>query len=115
MKDKESRPRRSAPSSEEREARSRLRQLLHAQEGVLRGTLSLRQVTCGKPNCKCARGERHTAHVLVASYEGRPRQLFVPAPLVPTVEAWVSHYQQVRDLLETLSQLHWDKVKQRVV
>lgn len=82
---------------------------------MLRGTLSVRQVTCGKPNCKCARGERHTSHVLVASYGGQPRQLFVPATLVPTVESWVAHYHRMRELLESLSQMHWEKIRRREV
>lgn len=102
-------------SKEEREVRSRLRQVLRGEEGSVRGTLSVRQVTCGKPNCKCARGERHTSHVLVASYDGQPRQLFVPSALVPTVESWVAHYQRVRELLESLSQMHWEKIRRREV
>lgn len=102
-------------SREEREARSRLKQLILQDVGLLRGTLSVRQTVCGKPNCRCARGERHTSHVLVASYEGNPRQLYVPESLAPVVREWIAEYQKLRELLEILSGIHWDKVKRREV
>ena len=115
MSDKRKRKARGAMSREEREARSRLRQLILRDIGLLRGTLSVRQTVCGKPNCKCARGERHTSHVLVASYEGRPRQLYVPASLVPVVRQWIGEYRKIRELLEDLSIAHWDKIQRREV
>ena len=39
--------------------RQGLVKLLPPAEEILRGSLVERYVTCGNPNCKCARGERH--------------------------------------------------------
>jgi hypothetical protein len=97
----------------ERERRSRLAQLIHGA-GLLRGTLAVRERVCGKANCKCARGEeKHVSLYLVASYEGRTRQLFIPKDWEPQVRRWVQHYQEARKLLEEVSLLYWDKVRKR--
>jgi hypothetical protein len=34
---------------------------------------------------------------------------------VPVVREWISEYQALRELLEELSGVHWDKVKRREV
>ena len=51
------RPRSHLPDPERR-ARSRLTQILHEQP-FLCGSLVTMQRTCGKPGCKCTRGELH--------------------------------------------------------
>ena len=96
----------------ERDQRSRLAQLAHAT-GLLRGTLAVRERACGKSNCKCAKGEKHVSLYLVASYEGRVRQLFIPKDWEPQVRRWVEQYQEARKLLEEVSLLYWDKVQKR--
>jgi hypothetical protein len=99
-------------SPEERHLRSQLVQLLSGV-GLLRATLNPRQKVCGKPNCRCVRGERHSALYVVASEDGKPRQLFVPHALEPQVRQWAASHQRIRELLEELSQLYWDKLARR--
>jgi hypothetical protein len=99
-------------SPRERDRRSRLAQLAHGA-GLLRGTLAIRERACGKSNCKCAKGEKHVSLYLVASYEGRVRQLFIPKDWEPQVRRWVQQYQEARKLLEEVSLLHWEKVQKR--
>ena len=99
-------------SLRERNQRSRLAQLVH-EAGLLRGTLAVRERVCGKANCKCAQGEKHVSLYLVASYEGRVRQLFIPRDWEPQVRRWVEQYQEARKLLEEVSLLYWNKVQKR--
>lgn len=101
---------RSQMSAEERRLRSRLVQLL-SQRGLLRGTLSVRYRTCGKSGCKCARGEKHRGVYLVFREAGRFRQVFIPRRLEARVRLWVQQYQEVRELLESLSALLLTQVK----
>lgn len=96
----------------EREIRSRLAQLVHA-EGLLRGSLSTRERTCGKPNCKCAKGAKHTSLYLVFSKEGKYCQIFVPKSLEDEVRAWVANHHKTRDLLEEISHIHREKIAKR--
>jgi len=96
----------------ERQARSALARLV-TQRGLLRGNLLERRRVCGKPNCRCARGELHAGLYLVFSEGGKLRQLFVPKTWEARVRQWVSDYHDARRLLEQLSRLYFEKVRQR--
>ena len=99
-------------SAAERETRSQLTRLLH-QRGVIRGTLLVRQRKCGKDNCRCAHGTGHESLFLVISENGRTRQLFVPRDWESRVRRWVEDYHHARTLLEEISRIYWDRVRQR--
>jgi hypothetical protein len=99
-------------SLRERDLRSRLSQLI-AGEGVLHGTLDERARTCGKPNCKCARGEKHISLYLVVREEGKLRHLYVPESYANQVRNWVAHYQRLLALAEELSSMYWEKIQKR--
>lgn len=99
-------------SAEERAFRSALKKLI-ASRGMLRGTIVRRERVCGRPNCRCARGEKHPEMLLVVSEDGKRRQLHIAKEWHETVEQWVSEYHEVRELLEELSRLHWEKVTRR--
>ena len=96
----------------ERQWRSRLAQLV-SQHGFMRGTLQERQRVCGKPNCRCAQGHKHRALYLVVSQEGQTRQLYVPKQYEAAVRQWVNNYHDIRDLMDRVSEIHWQKVKRR--
>jgi len=99
-------------SGGERELRSALNRLLSGQ-GLIHGTLLSRRRVCGKPNCRCVRGQRHESLYLVVSEAGRGRQLYVPADWAEVVRRWIDNYQAARRLMDRLSRLHWEKVQQR--
>ena len=44
----------------------------------MRGSLLVRRMTCGKPNCRCARGQLHEAWVITRSEQGTHRLYMVP-------------------------------------
>ena len=96
----------------ERALRSRLAKLIH-EEPMLRGTLSLRHVTCGKAGCRCTQGEKHLALFLSSSREGKTRQVFIPAELETQIRQWVDNYHQVRDLLEAVSESALERLNDR--
>lgn len=99
-------------SVRERELRSALNRLLSGQ-GIVHGTLLERQRVCGKPNCRCVRGEGHVSLYLVVSEAGQSRQLYVPRDWEPTVREWIANYGKARRMMDDLSGLHWEKVRQR--
>lgn len=107
-------PRSNLPALE-RQARSRLTKLLTSGQGLIRGTLSTRERTCGKSTCKCYRGEKHASLYLVVSIEGKYQQIFVPRKFETEVRTWVAQYQRTQDLIEEISQIYLDRVKNREV
>jgi hypothetical protein len=113
MSDKERIVSRTGMPAAERQARSRLVQLLSRPRGLLRGSLLVRRRVCGKGGCKCAQGQLHESLYLVITDKGHTRQLYVPREFEPLVRRWVEDYHQARDLLEELSRIYWDKVRKR--
>ncbi len=105
-------PLRSGLSPSERDLRSRISQLLHSR-WLLHATLAPRARRCGKPNCRCARGEPHVSLYLVQSRQGQGRQLFVPKHWEPRVRQAVADYQQLQQLLEEVSELEWKRLRSR--
>ena len=104
---------RSSLSKAERDLRSRITKLLHSA-GVIRGNLSVRERTCGKPGCRCVtQGKKHSALYLVVSEEGKYRQIFVPKAFEELVRQWVEDYADVRALLEEISKLYHEKLRKR--
>lgn len=93
-----------------RRRRSRAAQIVSSYP-LLRGSLSMRKIRCGKPNCKCAAGEPHLSLYLVQSQKGRPRQLYVPKAWEARVRQAVDNYQELQVLLEELSEWEWSRLK----
>jgi hypothetical protein len=98
--------------NEERDVRSRLAKIISSR-GLLRGTLQERELTCGKSNCKCARGDKHRYLYLVVSDEGKLCQVLIPRSKETEVRQWVKQYQQARELLEEISDLYRSQIKKQ--
>jgi len=99
-------------SPRERRFRSRLAQLAH-DHWVLRGTLSVRTRRCGKPNCHCSQGELHASLYLVQSHDGKLRQVCIPKRWEDRVRQAVNDYQELQRLLEEVSELEWQRLREK--
>jgi len=53
---------------------------------VIDGSFAEMKVTCGKSNCKCASGEKHTSYKLVKKIQGRSKTTHIPRELVEEVK-----------------------------
>ena len=68
---------------------------------VVRGSVVTHRRRCGKPNCRCADGQRlHEATVLSYSEGGRTRFVMLPAAAVLAVRAAVDRYRAAQAKLE---------------
>ena len=90
---------RQAMSTAERELRSQLTRLLHEQP-IARGTLTVRKITCGNPNCRCAQGFTHDTLYLSYQREGKLHQVSIPKELETAVRQWVDNYHQAVAMLD---------------
>ena len=73
---------------------------------LLQGSLSQRRGTCGNPNCRCARGDKHLAWQLTKKVRGTTKSCYVPMDLVPEVQQWLAEYRRVKRLLQEISALN---------
>jgi hypothetical protein len=106
-------PSRSSLPAAERQLRSRLIQLISGSQGLVRGTLSVRERSCGKSNCRCARGEKHSSLYLVVSMSGKYKQICVSRSREADVRIWVAQYQELQELIETVSKVYLAKLQNR--
>jgi hypothetical protein len=104
-------------------ARGEQTRLLHEREKtverlvelacVLRGTLIERMTQCGKPGCKCMRGEKHgPAYYLTVTYpKGKTRQVYVPKERKDLAESWIKNYHQTWEALEEISRINLELLR----
>jgi hypothetical protein len=103
---------RAGMTAAERDWRSRLAQIVH-RDPLMRGSLSVRHVTCGKRNCRCAKGEKHLALYLTYSKDGKTHQVYIPQDMEKEARQWVGNYHKVRGLLERVTEQAWENLKSR--
>lgn len=103
---------RAGQSVEERKVRSKLSQLI-GDAGIVRGSIVVRERTCGKSNCRCARGDKHVGKYLVMSDGGKKRQLFIADEMEPRVRRWLDNYKQAQESLEEICNISWEKLATR--
>ena len=88
------------------EQRGQQLQLLLAERGpLIRGSFVRQGGKCGKPSCRCARGELHERTVLYASEDGVHSGTYVPQDQRAQVEERNARYQRVRKARSNLAKL----------
>ena len=73
---------------------------------VIRGTVYELKRKCGKPGCKCARGELHTRMVVSASEGGKTRLQVIPHGSLVEVQTKVRRYQELRRVRARLGEIY---------
>jgi hypothetical protein len=103
---------RSQRSAPERYARSRLAQLI-TQQPFLRGSLVERARPCGKPTCRCRKGQLHRSLYLAVRHRGQRALLYIPRALEETVRQWVQNGRSLGQQLQALHQQQLEQLLQR--
>ena len=99
-------------SPQERQARSRLAQILHVQD-VICGSLVSMSRTCGKAGCRCARGEKHVSLYLSGKMEGRRRMVYIPPELEEEARRCVAAWREADALTQEVSAACLNRVLER--
>lgn len=91
-----------------RNRRQGLTKLLPPVAEILRGSLMERYMTCGNPNCKCAKGARHGPvwYLSVTLDQSHRKGSTVPSDRVAQVRRWIENYHRVREHLEKISDIN---------
>jgi len=71
-------------------------EVLRVRGDVLAASLSKTHKVCGKPNCRCAQGDKHVVHQLSWSEDGKRRSAHVRADELSNVRAAVVRYRRLR-------------------
>jgi hypothetical protein len=93
--------------------RRRILAKLPPLEEVLRGSVIVRRLRCGKPGCHCAQGEGHRATYLSVTHAGgRTEQISLPRALVRQAVRGVAVYRAWWAAIEKLSAINRDRLRQ---
>ena len=102
---------RSQRSAQERHARSRLAQLI-TEQPFLRGSLVDRARSCGKPTCRCQKGQLHHSLYLAVNHRGQRALLYIPRALEETVRQWLDNGRRIYQQLQALNQQQLEQLLQ---
>jgi hypothetical protein len=98
-----------------RNRRVGLTQVLPPLGEVLRGSLMERYLTCGNPDCRCARGERHGPvwYLSVTLDQSHRSGCTVPSDQIEQVRRWIENYRQVKENLEKISDINRELLRRQ--
>lgn len=87
--------------------RARLARSLTTLETVLQGALIVQRRRCGKPGCRCARGELHGPYVFLTIRRSTGRRLlYIPAALATEVRRRVTLTTRIEATLAQISAIN---------
>lgn len=92
---------------------SRLRRQMRRLGPLLKGTLIDRKIPCGKPNCRCRKGEGHPGLYLTYSLEGKTKTVYIPKKMAPRVRKWAQNYARFKALLEEMFQVQLKMIEEK--
>ena len=73
---------------------------------VIKGSVYELKTKCGKPGCKCAKGQLHPRMVLSASEKGKTKLRAIPRGFLVEVKTKVRCYQELRGARARLVDVH---------
>ncbi len=86
-----------------------VRQLINpffSDKPLIKGSVYELKTKCGKPGCKCAKGELHHRMVVSASEKGKTKLRAIPHGFLVEVQTKVRRYQELRRVRVGLIEVH---------
>ena len=84
---------------------ARVRQL--AKVGpLMAGSLVQIAKHCGRPGCRCQKGQKHVGWYLTRSVDGKTQTTYVPLDLRKEVDGWIKAHRRLKQLVEEISALN---------
>jgi hypothetical protein len=96
-------------SEKERKARSKATQLIHDKTLIIGGLVEIAN-TCGKPNCKCTRGEKHKSWCVSLRHKGKRKMIHIPRVCEKEVFEGVKAYQLLWEQMEIISDATLERI-----
>ena len=78
---------------------------------VVKGSAYELKTKCGKPGCKCAKGQLHVRMVLSASEKGKTKLRAIPHGFLVEVQTKARRYQELRRARARLVEAHKEMLK----
>jgi len=92
-----------------RSLRSQMRKI----GSMMQGSVVYRQMTCGKPNCRCRKGFPHTYLCVTYKDQGKTKTIYVNKSREAEALLLARNYKQHKLLLRELSRVNLEILKSR--
>jgi hypothetical protein len=79
----------------------------------LKGSLVRTRTRCGRPNCRCAKGQRHEVWHLSYKEKGQTKRVYIPEDLAGEVRTWIGNRKKVQERLDKVAKLNVQLVKEK--
>ena len=87
---------------------------LKAMGPVLAASLVVIRKQCGRPGCRCQRGQKHPGNYLTYKEKGKTRTVYVPLGLIKEIKGWIEQHRRLKRLSQEISQLAIAQVRTHV-
>lgn len=91
------------------------RRFLHPlldEKPMIKGTLYPLRRKCGKPSCRCARGQLHETMMLSASIAGKTKLWTIPAERIEKIREMTERYRRFRRARTEFVKLYGQRLTQ---
>lgn len=96
-----------------KERRKQILDSIPPLDNIIRSSLIVRSVKCGKPNCRCANGEGHKNFYLSSYYHGHTFLDYVPKAYAEKLSECIKDYEDATALLVELSEINLELFRRR--
>ena len=86
---------------------------LPRSENIVKGSLVRLNISCGKSNCRCQRGEKHECLYLSQSRGGKTKMTYIPKRHEPAILEGVRRHRDLLKVVEELSECNLRILKWR--
>ena len=80
---------------------------------ILKGSVVKLATTCGKPNCRCKRGQKHVNLYLSTCIGGKTRIVYLSPTRKKDATEWVTNYHKAHEIMNELAILNAEILKRR--
>ena len=91
--------------------RRALQKRMAALGPLMRGSVVELDGTCGNPNCRCARGEKHRKYYFSMSVKGKTKIIYLGKSREPIAQQYSENYKMLLEIVEEMSRINMELLK----
>ena len=82
---------------------------------VMRGSVVELGATCGNPNCRCARGEKHRKYYFSMSLKGKTKVIYLGKSREPVARQYLKNYKILLAIVDEMTTINLELLKAGLV
>ena len=73
---------------------------------VVHGSVVIVNRSCGKVNCRCQKGFKHSSLYISQRYKGKTRMIYIPKRSEADVRRFVNNYRELKVVMDKISDIN---------